>query len=510
MMDNQRRQDERSRLFVRSAASVCFWGIITYFYAFLNFTLSHDSLNEIESPGKWKIMLGRFMSPVYHRFVRGEMTIPWLSGVLSLMFLSLAVYVLARAAKTQDTAEVFLAAGLLVTSPAVFTLAGTYISDMDANMMGILLSFASVWAWRSGKKLLLLPGALCLSAAVGLYQSYLSVAVVLVMAFSILDLSDGKKPQWVFLRGMEAIAMFAVGMLAYVIMMKATCWLTNLELASGGYNSLTNIFSEETYSDLSVNFFRAYEDFKRTLLFKKFGHINRVSIAQLVVYGGTICALVYRSIKNRISVLSVCMMIALLGLLPVGVHLSMLANKGYAHDLMKCGMIGIAMLALFAVNPLRRGIKPVRWCALLVMGCMAYVSWQYVVDANQLFFKKDMNRQANLSMMTRVTEDIEEYDGYVREKTPVLFIGTPTHQLAAYKVMPALSGYTGDHHYSQISHEHIFPVYYQYVMQLRIKLCDGQRKEELQADERVKQMPTYPQEGSIQMIDDILVVKLSG
>ena len=141
---------------------------------------------------------------------------------------------------------------------------------------------------------------------------------------------------------------------------------------------------------------------------------------------------------------------------------------------------------------------------------MAYVSWQYVVDANQLFFKKDMNRQANLSMMTRVTEDIEEYDGYVREKTPVLFIGTPTHQLAAYKVMPALSGYTGDHHYSQISHEHIFPVYYQYVMQLRIKLCDGQRKEELQADERVKQMPTYPQEGSIQMIDDILVVKLSG
>jgi len=508
MMDNQRRQDERSRLFVRSAASVCFWGIITYFYAFLNFTLSHDSLNEIESPGKWKIMLGRFMSPVYHRFVRGEMTIPWLSGVLSLMFLSLAVYVLARAAKTQDTAEVFLAAGLLVTSPAVFTLAGTYISDMDANMMGILLSFASVWAWRSGKKLLLLPGALCLSAAVGLYQSYLSVAVVLVMAFSILDLSDGKKPQWVFLRGMEAIAMFAVGMLAYVIMMKATCWLTNLELASGGYNSLTNIFSEETYSDLSVNFFRAYEDFKRTLLFKKFGHINRVSIAQLVVYGGTICALVYRSIKNRISVLSVCMMIALLGLLPVGVHLSMLANKGYAHDLMKCGMISVSMLALLAVGSLRKEIKPVRWCALLVMGCMAYVSWQYVVDANQLFMKKDMNRQASLSMMTRVTEDIEEYEGYVRGETPVMFTGTLNHQLNTWTVIPMISGYTGDENMTQISQEYIYPIYYQYIMQLPIKLCDEQRKTELLEDEQVKQMPVYPQSGSIQMVEDTLVVKM--
>jgi len=379
---------------------------------------------------------------------------------------------------------------------------------MDANMMGILLSFASVWAWRSGKKLLLLPGALCLSAAVGLYQSYLSVAVVLVMAFSILDLSDGKKPQWVFLRGMEAIAMFAVGMLAYVIMMKATCWLTNLELASGGYNSLTNIFSEETYSDLSVNFFRAYEDFKRTLLFKKFGHINRVSIAQLVVYGGTICALVYRSIKNRISVLSVCMMIALLGLLPVGVHLSMLANKGYAHDLMKCGMISVSMLALLAVGSLRKEIKPVRWCALLVMGCMAYVSWQYVVDANQLFMKKDMNRQASLSMMTRVTEDIEEYEGYVRGETPVMFTGTLNHQLNTWTVIPMISGYTGDENMTQISQEYIYPIYYQYIMQLPIKLCDEQRKTELLEDEQVKQMPVYPQSGSIQMVEDTLVVKM--
>jgi len=453
-------------------------------------------------------MLGRFMSPVYHRFVRGEMTVPWLSGVLSLAFLALAVYVLARMAKMQDPAEIFLAAGLLVTSPAIFTLAGTYISDMDSNMAGIVLALLAVWAWRSEKKRLLLPGMLCISLAVGMYQSFLSVAVVLVMAFSILDLADGREPQRVFLHGIEAIAMFAVGMLAYVIMVKATCWLTNLELVSGGYNSLTNIFSEETYSDLFVNFSRGYEDFKRTLLYRKFGHINRLNIAQCIVYGGTLCALAYRSVKNRISVLSVLMMLALLGLLPVGVHLSLLANKGYAHDLMKCGMISVAMLAVLAVAPMRKEIKPVRWCALLVMGCMAYVSWQYVVDANQLFMKKDMNRQASLSMMTRVTEDIEEYEGYVRGETPVMFTGTLNHQLNTWTVIPMISGYTGDENMTQISQEYIYPIYYQYIMQLPIKLCDEQRKTELLEDEQVKQMPVYPQSGSIQMVEDTLVVKM--
>lgn len=508
MLDNQKIQDERKKLFVRSAASVCFWGIITYFYAFLNFTLSHDSLNEIESPGKWKIMLGRFMSPVYHRFIRGEMAVPWLSGVLSLMFLSLVVYVLARMVKTQDTVVVFLAAGLLVTSPAVFTLAGTYISDMDANLFGILLSLLAVWAWRSENRLLLLPGALCISLSVGMYQSYLSVSVVLIMALSILDLADGRKPQDVFLRGVEAIVMIIAGMIAYVMMMQATCWITHLELVQDSYNSITNIFSQETSSNLFTNLSGAYEDFKKTLLYQKFGHISSLNIAQCIVYGGAICALAYRSVKNRISVLSALMMAALLGLLPVGVHLSMLANNGYAHDLMKCGMISVSLLALFAVNPLRKGVKPVRWCALLVMGCMALVSWQYVVDANQLFFKKDMNRQASLSMMTRVTEDIEEHEGYVRGKTPVLFIGTLTNQLAAYKVIPTIAGYTGDHHFSQISQDYIYPIYYQYIMQLPINLCSTERKAELLEDERVKQMPVYPQEGSVQMIEDTLVVRL--
>jgi len=497
------------RLMKYAWRSTFFWGILTYAYAFLNFMLSHDSMNEIESPGKWKIMLGRFMSPVYHRFVRGEMVLPWLSGMLSLVFLALVIYVLARMAKIQDSAAVFLTAGMVVTSPAVFVLAGTYIHDMDANMMGILLAAAAVWAWRSEKKLLLVPGALCISLSVGMYQSFLSVAVVLIMVFSIMDLADGRESQKVFLHGMEAVAMAAAGMIVYVVMMKVTCRLTHLELVSTGYNSITNILSEETYSNLFTNLVRAYGDFLKTLLFQKFGHADGLNIAQCVVYGGTLCALVYCSVKNRISVLAALMMAALLGLVPVGVHLSMLANKGYAHDLMKCGMISVSLLAVFAVCPLRKEMKPVRWGAWLVMGCMALVSWQYVVDANQLFFKKHMSSQASLSMMTRITEDMEEHEEYVRYKTPVMFVGTLNDQLNANNVIPMVSGYMGADALP-ISEEYIYPIYYQYIMQLRINLCDDQRKAELRADDRVKQMPVYPQEGSIQMIDDTLVVKLGG
>ena len=51
------------------------WGLAAHGYALLNFTISHDSLNEFwvfhsmgyysGSVAQWKIALGRFLTPVY-------------------------------------------------------------------------------------------------------------------------------------------------------------------------------------------------------------------------------------------------------------------------------------------------------------------------------------------------------------------------------------------------------------------------------------------------------------
>lgn len=505
----EREQSEKKRLMKYAGAAALFWGIITYFYAFLNFTISHDSLVEFKLIEKHKIGLGRFMTAVYQRFVRGEIAVPWLAGVLSLIFLSLTVYVLARIIKTQSAAIIFLAAGMMITSPAVFTLAGTYIMDMDADVLGMLLSFLSVWAWRSEKRWLLIPGAFCISLSVGLYQSHLSIAVALIIVLSILDLADSQSAKKVFFHGIDAIVMIVVGVIAYMIMVKVMCRITNTELMRNGYNSVTNVFSQETYANLPANILKAYEDFKRTLLFHHFGHANKINVAACIVHGGALCALAYRSMKNRISAASALLMAVLLGLLPVGTYLSMLANKGQMHDLMKSGMISVSMLAVFAVCPLRKENAPVRWCALLVMGCMAFVSWQYVVDANQLFLKQDINRQTTISIMTRVTEDIEEHAEYVRGETPVLFVGDLSQQMQPFSMIPMMeSPYTGSYNLAQISYDGVYPIYYQYILQLPIRVCDNQRKAELLADERVKLMPIYPQKGSIQMMDDTLVVKL--
>lgn len=67
---------ERQRL-LASFAAVFLFGLLAHGYAFTNFTVSHDSLNEMFLSGDiryaagsvadWKISLGRFLYPAFSR-----------------------------------------------------------------------------------------------------------------------------------------------------------------------------------------------------------------------------------------------------------------------------------------------------------------------------------------------------------------------------------------------------------------------------------------------------------
>ena len=91
---------ERQRLLV-SFAAVFLFGLFAHGYAFTNFTVSHDSLNEMFLSGDiryaagsvadWKISLGRFLCPAYSAVFSGVEGKQWLSGVISIVWVSIAV-----------------------------------------------------------------------------------------------------------------------------------------------------------------------------------------------------------------------------------------------------------------------------------------------------------------------------------------------------------------------------------------------------------------------------------
>ena len=64
-----------------------------------------------------------------------------------------------------------------------------------------------------------------------------------------------------------------------------------------------------------------------------------------------------------------------------------------------------------------------RWLPIALAVMLGLISWSNLIFANQLYLKKALQEEAALSLMTRVVDDIEDFEGYIPGQTPVAFVG---------------------------------------------------------------------------------------
>ena len=508
------KQIEERKPLMQALAFALLWGAVTYGYAAANLIISHDSLYEFVSPKKWKVGLGRVFEPIYQTIVRSNLLTPWIIAMLSVAFIGLAVYALTRALDLTSAWDVLLTAGAITTLPSTFLLAVSYIGDMDSNMLALLCAVLAVVAWARGRKWYWLLGGACMVAgSLGLYQSYLGVTVTLVIVCCVVRLLEGDTAKRVFLRGLSSIVMIALGLALYSVAVRLVCRMVGVELSQDGYNSITNAFSASTWQNLGTSIRFAYRDVYQKTIYAHFGHEYRVSAAQAVAALGALAAIVYRAVKGRMKLSAALLMVALIALLPLGASLSGIANGGTTHDLMRCGNLGIYVLLIAAVAPLRRAEKALpRRCAQLVTACMLFTMWQLAVDANQLLVLRTVANQATQSVMTCVSNDMMKQEDYVPGETPVYIYGNVLPDPNPYidgSRMEYLRRYTGiAFNGIQITYYDTYKAYFRYLLQRDVKLCTAEQSAAIEQTEAFLDMPDYPKDGSIRMIDGVLVVKL--
>ena len=147
------------------------------------------------------------------------------------------------------------------------------------------------------------------------------------------------------------------------------------------------------------------------------------------------------------------------------------------------------------------------FCALL----MAVLLFGNVRFSNGLYLKKDLEHDAYMAVVNRIVYRMEDFDGYVPGETPVAIVGLP-QQMA--DIVPGFETYR-DPNGMWMSDVLCFPepdrwaYYFKYTMMNPIKLAGGDIWHSMPDNPQVAQMPVYPAEGSLALIDDVLVVKLS-
>ena len=508
-----------------SLAVTYLWGLVANAYCFFDNSVSHDSLLEFNSAlygNNCKLELGRFMVLKYKDIFRIDVMSSWFIGILGLFWLGLTVFLIIRIFQVNSKILAFLIAGVLVANISVSALAATYIHDFDCNLFGILCAVSAVYLWRvytsPGSTLL---GAALIAASLGIYQSYIFVAVTLAMMVCIFDLLAGESIQEVMIKGIQAVIMLLLGGFFYFVALKAVIYLAHFTLSSGYSNSLDQALklTPKTFGNFSLG---AYRDCFARLWNAPSAYPKKVvKSATLLLFGISGFSLVFEITQKHVHKREKLLCIALVLLLPYGMNLIYVLALGDIHDLMVYAVWLFYLFALLLAESLARAWKESSFAHKLTANTGNYIKilclflvfillYGNVQFANGMHLKKDIEYDAYLSLMTRVVGRMEGEPDYVPGETPVVFVGLSenlSREIPGFEQYSTVTGmWSTDVLY--INQRERFQAYFSYILCTPISLVEWPLWRDISNYQEVQAMPNYPAQGCIKMVDGVLVVKL--
>lgn len=509
-----------------------FWGLAAHGFAFANLSLSHDSLNEfyIYDTIQMKLSLGRFSQPLFRLAMGETVTLPWLTGIVSLLLLFGAVYLTVEIFELKHTGEIALLSGILTANLSVTALIATYVHDLAGDMAALYLSVIAVFLWKKTRSQFH-AGLFCLAAAaialsLGFYQAFLCITVVMVMLYSILELLKGEKALRVFRDGMYAIGILAAAFLLYAGLLVLSGRLTGIPLSSGEYNDLSNLSSIRQSPIRKILWALVhvlwgfcglrYGEFSADALLIPL-NVNTLwmylrAILNLGVLLLTAALLLTGLFRRKRGKWENLLLVTLVLALPIGMDLTFIGS-GSTHVLMQYAYwlvyLFLGLLLKWAAEENLLPAPRLHAASLAAAGMVLILLVNMVETSNALYVKKELEHKATLSTMTRVLSRLEAHDDYVYGETPVALICEAG--ITAQAGLPGteqLSDIIGSWCHSDIVFNRHFEKYLQNILQYPINICDAEELQSLQYREEVREMPVFPHRDCIQMIDGILVVKM--
>jgi len=208
-------RDRLKRVWKTAFASAFFIGLLVHLYKFTNTLYSRDSvLNDyatqnVVRSGRWFLCAACSPSTWFD--------LPWVIGLFSLVLIGLTAAVIADLFRMENPVVVVLASGLLAAFPA---LSATFFYEYTADgyMLAMLLAALAARLTAMGGRgaLRWIAAGVCLCLSCGIYQAYVSFALLLSICHFLQEALEGNRSDKECLRwvGGQAAA-YAGGLAAY-------------------------------------------------------------------------------------------------------------------------------------------------------------------------------------------------------------------------------------------------------------------------------------------------------
>lgn len=495
--------------------TVLILGFISHVHIFSVNYIFHDStildgLGATYSSGRWAL---GFCHDIAQRLL-GTYQLPFINGFISLLFIALSVLLLVNALEIKSVICAVFVGAAVVSFPSVAS-HFAFMFTAPAYFLSMLLGTAAVaLANKKATGFSFVAGASLTAFSIGIYQAYLSFAIsfalVIVIVYGLREQADFSA---MLKKGLFFVSMLICGLLLYLLINKAVLAIKGIELTT--YQGLDRI-GRIDFALVPNAVLRSYSELlepKWTGIITSFFE-KRVTLI-IVILGSLLFLRLLRMSKAGAWAKVLLLLLAVISPLALNsVYLMAPGSMNGVHSLMRMSLTFCYILPAVYVELLLQKLDPdvkispdkiIVSCTVFIL-CLVPVMYCY--RDNTAYLNAELAEEQAEAYLGSMVTRIRSTEGY-RDELPVAYIGFGISD-STFDRLPTYGDiYTYILHFSleDMLNTDLWEEFC--ALHLGWSPKEVENKSYYSSLEQVQQMPCYPDDGSIQVIEDAIVVKFS-
>lgn len=508
----------KNALYAMGAAMVA--GIITHLFVLTNKVFNYNEFSVLfldkEEMTLGRMAEGRWFVGFIGQLVGDNYSMQMVTGIIGIVLIALAAGMIVSVLDITNKLYVILTGCVMVVFPAITSFM-TFTQLGDAWFLSVFLAILAVYLTEK-KKWGHFAGLVMVGLSLAIHQAYVSVTIAFMFLVIFRDVYEQDK-SWkdLFSKIGKYLIILVGGFIFYYIGVKVSAALFDYSLSSyHGINEMTSFTPKGIAKGMVYSYIYFLEYFFTTkYLFSYVWVVIDILLAISLIY--YILCSVIKSFKGGVKSQGI-LKILLFVLLPLGINglPVLLADRvGAGVDrYMMYSLVLLWVLVLFIADRMEGkdtepciGKKICLW--LITIGIALHIGHDYVID-NQAYYRAHAATEQTTSYLNRVTARMEATEGWNAE-TPVYFV-TDGELFGSYEVvlkefdeLAEMRGTAYEPNYNAPG----IARFMQYYFHFPVTLASEEQIEQIQSDEAYQKMGMYPAADSVQMINGVLVVKLS-
>lgn len=449
----------------------------------------------------WEISLGRFLIPFADIF-RGSVVVSILTTTLSLIAIGFASIFLNETLKIRKTYLKIVISILLVVTPTI-SLTFMYAYTSFGYSLAMLFAVLSVYFLNKTKhKKNIILALICIVAALGFYQAYLSYITALFAITLIFKIIEDKKV--IVKEFLINILIIVIGMIMYYICLIAITKILNLTISD--YSNGNAILSIETFKNLFSSIQNTYTTFYNFYFTDQI--VNNISWFRNILYAVMFILIMINfitiTINNKIykvpsKIITLIIMILAFPIFTCSIEL---IAQSRSINLLMASSLYLPIIILLKQNELLKENFFTNILNIISFIVSIVIIWTYILSNNATYVATDLYNKQMYSVGNNIVEKLKENDE-IKEGMPVIIKGKLNFSIHNDELLKLTNFDVSD------VNMWTWQIFLQDNLGIGWNICDFSDDKGITAEVEYEQMPVYPEEGSIKVINGIAVVKLS-